>query len=197
QLESQENECQQQIHQHEEQLANLRSTFEEVTEVASKARVDVEASAGNVNAIQREHENLSRIVISLGARATQLQQEIESLARKREETEAAVERSRGELDESLKKLHDLSEIRVGLEAEVAKLSDGIEKIGPVNVLAIDEHTELEQRESFLRTQRDDLVQAIESLRGTIRKINLTSRELFRDAFNAINEYFTEIFTSLF
>jgi len=61
--------------------------------------------------------------------------------------------------------------RAALEAEVAKLSDGIEKIGPVNVLAIDEHTELEQRESFLRTQRDDLVQAIESLRGTIRKIN--------------------------
>jgi len=276
QLESQESECQEQIRQHEEQLTNLRETFEAVTEAASKARVDVEASAGNVNAIQREHENLSRIVISLGSRATQLQQEIESLAHKREETEAAVERSRGQLDESLKKLHELSEVRVGLEAEVAdlqvrveelearalasrelwntakdslfeserrrdrarsafdllreqialdlhagidaladveppsdeegraaleaevaKLSDGIEKIGPVNVLAIDEHTELEQRESFLRTQRDDLVQAIESLRGTIRKINLTSRELFRDAFNAINEYFTEIFTSLF
>jgi chromosome segregation protein len=41
------------------------------------------------------------------------------------------------------------------------------------------------------------VQAIESLRGTIRKINLTSRELFRDAFNACNIYFGEIFTSLF
>ncbi len=276
QLEQQETDCQEQIRQHEEELATLRSTFEAVTEAASKARVDVEASAGNVNAIQREHENLSRIVISLGARTTQLQQEIESLARKREETEAAVERSRGQLDASLTKLHELSEVRVGLEAEVAdlqvrveeletravasrdlwntakdslfeserrrdrarsafdllreqisldlhagidaladveppaddegraaleaevaKLSDGLEKIGPVNVLAIDEHTELEQRESFLRTQRDDLVQAIESLRGTIRKINLTSRELFRDAFNAINEYFTEIFISLF
>jgi chromosome segregation protein len=276
QLEQQETDCQEQIRQHEEQLANLRSTFEAVTEAASKARVDVEASAGNVNAIQREHENLSRIVISLGARARQLQQEIESLARKREETEAAVERSRGQLGETLTKLHELSEVRVALEAEVAdlqsrveeletravasrdlwntakdslfeserrldraksafdllreqialdlhagidalaeveppadedgraalesevaKLADQLEKIGPVNVLAIDEHMELEQRESFLRTQRDDLVQAIESLRGTIRKINLTSRELFRDAFNSINEYFTEIFTSLF
>ncbi len=276
QLEQQEAACQEEIRQHEEQLTNLRSTFEQVTEAASKARVDVEASAGNVNAIQREHENLSRIVISLGSRTTQLQQEIESLARKREETEAAVESSRGQLDDSLKRLHDLSEIRIGLEAdvadlqvrveelerravasrelwntakdslfeserrrdraksafdllreqialdlhagidalaeveppaddegraslevEVARLADQIEKIGPVNVLAIDEHLELEQRESFLRTQRDDLVQAIDSLRGTIRKINLTSRELFRDAFNAINEYFTEIFISLF
>ncbi len=276
QLEQQEAECQEQIRQHEEQLAMLRSTFEAVTEAASKARVDVEAAAGNVNAIQREHENLSRIVISLGARATSLLQEIESLARKRQETEAAVESSRSQLDESLRKLHDLSEVRVeieaevadlqvrvqeletravasreqwntakdslfeserrsdrataafdllreqisldlhagidalaeveppsddegraALEAEVAKLTDQIEKVGPVNVLAIDEHQELEGRESFLRTQRDDLVQAIESLRSTIRKINLTSRELFRDAFHAVNEYFTEIFISLF
>src|SRR5204862_2051351 len=81
--------------------------------------------------------------------------------------------------------------------EVNKLTESIERIGPVNVLAIDEHTELEQRESFLRTQRDDLVQGIESLRQTIRKINLTSRELFREAFNATNQFFTEIFISLF
>src|SRR5439155_2728651 len=87
--------------------------------------------------------------------------------------------------------------RASFEAEVTKLADQIEKIGPVNVLAIDEHQELEQRESFLRTQRDDLVQAIESLRQTIRKINLTSRELFREAFNAVNLSFTEIFTNLF
>jgi chromosome segregation protein len=87
--------------------------------------------------------------------------------------------------------------RTALESEVAKLSDQLEKIGPVNVLAIDEHQELETRESFLRTQRDDLVQSIEALRQTIRKINLTSRELFREAFNQVNESFTTIFTSLF
>jgi chromosome segregation protein len=244
--------------------------------VASKARVDVESATGNVNAVAREHENLSRIVISLGARATQLQQEIETLVRRQQETEVAVEKARGQLDESLTKLHELSEMRVALEAEVAdldarvqelgaravasrdqwntakdalfeserrvdraksafdllreqisldlhagidaladveppsdddargaletevaKVGDQLEKIGPVNVLAIEEHQELETRESFLRTQRDDLVQSIESLRQTIRKINLTSRELFRDAFNQVNGSFTEIFTSLF
>jgi chromosome segregation protein len=276
QLEEKEAALHEQIRVHEEELGTSRASFEEVTEVASKARVDVETAAGNVNSIQREHENLSRIVLSLGARATQLQQELESLARKRADTEVAVENARGQLDASLQKVHELSEARVtleaevadlavrvqeldaravvsreqwntakdalfeserrrdraasafdllreqialdlhagidalaeveppssddaraALEAEVAKVADQIEKIGPVNVLAIDEHQELEQRESFLRTQRDDLVQAIESLRQTIRKINVTSRELFRDAFNAVNESFGQIFTSLF
>ncbi len=276
QLQAREQELHEQIRSHEEQLSVARVAFEEITEVASKARVDVETAAGNVNAIQREHENLSRIVISLGSRATQLTQEIEQLSRRQQETEVAVENARGQLDQSLGKLHDLSEMRVALEAEVAdldakvqelesrainsreswntakdalfeserrvdraksafdllreqisldlhagidalaeveppaddesrasiesevaKLSDQIEKIGPVNVLAIEEHQELETRESFLRTQRDDLVQSIESLRQTIRKINLTSRELFRDAFTHVNQSFGEIFTNLF
>ena len=254
-LEQHEAETHELIRVHDEQLISSRAEFERVTEVASKARVDVEAASGNVNAIQREHENLSRIVVSLASRATQLQQEVEALLRKQHETEVAVENARGQLDSSLTKLHELSELRIALEAEVAdlearlrelewravssrelwntaknglfeserrldraksafellreqismdlhagidalaeveppadddaraaletevaKLSDQIEKMGPVNVLAIDEHSELEQRESFLRTQRDDLVQSIDSLRGTIRKINLTSRD---------------------
>jgi len=275
-LEQSETETQAQIRGFEEQLVVARSAFEEVTEIASRSRVDLEAASGNVNAIGREHENLSRIVVSLGSRATQLHQEIETLTHKQTDTSAAAESARGQLDESLTKLHELSEMRVALEAEVAdlevrvnelssravnsreqwntakdtlfesqrrldhaksafdllreqisldlhagidaladveppqsdqaraeletevnKLTDGIEKIGPVNVLAIDEHQELEGRESFLRTQRDDLVQAIESLRQTIRKINLTSRELFREAFTAVNTSFGEIFTNLF
>ncbi len=264
------------IRDHEQKLVSVRAEFERVTELASKARVDVEAATGHVNAAQREHENLSRIVISLGSRVTQVQQEIESLLRKKQETETAVENARGQLETSLTKLHELSELRVAIEAEVAdletklhelesravasrelwntakdalfeserrldraksafellreqisldlhagidaladieppandearaaleaevsRLTDQIEKIGPVNVLAIEEHQELEQRESFLRTQRDDLVQSIESLRNTIRKINMTSREMFREAFEGVNRSFGEIFSSLF
>jgi chromosome segregation protein len=98
QLESRERELHESIRVHEEELAVARTAFEEVTEVASKARVDVESAAGNVNAIQREHENLSRIVISLGSRVTQLQQEIEMLLRRQQETEVAVEDARGQLD---------------------------------------------------------------------------------------------------
>jgi chromosome segregation protein len=264
------------IRLHEEALVTSRAAFEQVTDVASKARVDLEAASGAVTAVQREHENLSRVVVSLGSRATQLQQEIASLTAKKGETEAASESARGDLERAIARLHELSEARIALEAEVAdlearvqqlearavasretwntakdalfeaerrrdratsqfdllreqialdlhagiealadteppaddaarfelesevnRLSDQLEKIGPVNVLAIEEHQELEQRESFLRTQRDDLVQAIESLRQTIRKINVTSRELFREAFEEVNKSFGEIFTSLF
>jgi chromosome segregation protein len=275
-LQQVEQETHETIRSSELELQTARESFEEITEVASKARVDVETAVGSVNSIQREHENLSRIVLSLSSRASQLRNEIDSLTGKQRDTEVAVETSRTQLELSLTTLHELSEQRVTVEADVAdlqirvdelsvraiaarerwnadrdalfeserrvdrarsgfdllreqvsldlhagidaladveppsddqtraqleldvaKLADQIEKIGPVNVLAIDEHRELEERETFLRTQRDDLVQAIESLRTTIRKINMTSRELFREAFTIINESFSQLFTSLF
>src|SRR5207247_10991937 len=101
-LEQSERDCQDQIRANEEKLAALRATFEEITEVASKARVDVETAAGNVNAIQREQENVSRVVVSLGARVTQLQREIESLLRRPQATNTAAQSARGALDRPLR-----------------------------------------------------------------------------------------------
>ncbi len=84
-----------------------------------------------------------------------------------------------------------------LEAEAAELAASIERMGPVNVLAFDEHKEMSERLTFLTTQRDDLDQSIAELQESIRKINATSSERFREAFAAINGNFSEMFTRLF
>jgi chromosome segregation protein len=275
-LEGRERQTHDEIRRSEDQLTTARAAFEQITDVASKARVDVEAATGNVTAVQREFDNLSRVVVSLASRRTQLQSDIDALSRKQQENAAAADDARIQLDQSSAKLQELAATRAALEtevadlerrvqelqsagaqsrqqwnaakdalfeaerrrdrarsafellreqialdlhagvdalaeveapsdddaraaldAEVAHLMERLEQVGPVNVLAIEESQELDRRESFLRTQRDDLVQAIESLRGTIRKINMTSRELFRDAFAGVNQSFGEIFASLF
>ena len=84
-----------------------------------------------------------------------------------------------------------------LEAAIADLKTKIEEIGPVNMMAIDEFGELEERHRFLTAQRDDLQQAMESLRETIRRINRSSRERFVEAFEAIRVSYQEIFKTLF
>jgi chromosome segregation protein len=84
-----------------------------------------------------------------------------------------------------------------LEAAIAELKARIEEIGPVNMMAIDEFGELEERHRFLTAQRDDLQQAMESLRETIRRINRSSRERFIEAFEAIRISYQEIFKTLF
>src|SRR5205823_6464682 len=59
---------------------------------------------------------------------TQLQQEVETLARKQRDTEAAVENARGQLDVSVTKLQELSELRVTVEAEVAGLAEKLREL---------------------------------------------------------------------
>lgn len=84
-----------------------------------------------------------------------------------------------------------------VEGEIRGIRERIDSIGPVNMTAIDEFTELEQRHAFLETQRQDLEQAMASLRDTIRRINSASRDQFSTAFEAIRTSYQEIFQVLF
>ncbi len=89
------------------------------------------------------------------------------------------------------------ETLAALQAEAAELAEAIERMGPVNVLAFEEHKEMSERLTFLSAQRDDLLRSVAELQENIRKINATSSQRFHDAFVAINENFKAMFTRLF
>ncbi|MCX5666588.1 MAG: chromosome segregation protein SMC [Candidatus Omnitrophica bacterium] len=84
-----------------------------------------------------------------------------------------------------------------LKAQVTELKDKLDKMGPVNLVAIDEHKELEERHSFLVHQQEDLVNAKDSLMKAIQKINKTTKELFLDTFQKIQVEFKTFFRLLF
>jgi len=73
----------------------------------------------------------------------------------------------------------------------------IDALGPVNVMAVEEFTRLEERYRFLTTQRQDLLDSIRSLKETIARINRKSRERFREAFEQVRGNFQETFRVLF
>lgn len=83
------------------------------------------------------------------------------------------------------------------EQAVAELKDKIEKIGPVNVDAIKEFDDLNMRQEFLSRQHTDLTASLENLSKAIQKINRTSRQRFRRAFDSVNEQFQMLFPKLF
>ena len=87
--------------------------------------------------------------------------------------------------------------REALETMVAELRTKIQSMGPVNLVAIEEHQELEERFAFLSQQNDDLVNARQQLLDLIRKINDTTTSLFTETFNQVNANFQELFKQLF
>jgi chromosome segregation protein len=84
-----------------------------------------------------------------------------------------------------------------IEALVRELDQRIGAMGPVNLDAIQEFEELEQRYAFLEKQQADLLSAKEELMGVITKINSTTRQLFAETFEKIRVNFQEMFTELF
>ena len=83
------------------------------------------------------------------------------------------------------------------EDVIADLRRKIERLGPVNMMAIEQFDELETRHTFLTTQRKDLLDSIAQTGEAIRRIDKTTRERFDDAFASINRNFEQTFTTLF
>ena len=83
------------------------------------------------------------------------------------------------------------------EDVIGELRAKIDRLGPVNLMAIDQFDELEQRYDFLTAQRKDLLDSIESTGAAIERIDATTRERFREAFTAVNEHLQVTFSTLF
>ncbi|MEN8264098.1 MAG: chromosome segregation protein SMC [Nitrospirota bacterium] len=82
------------------------------------------------------------------------------------------------------------------EEKLPRLKERLQAIGPVSLGTLDEYEELKERFAFLTKQRDDLLQSIDALEDTIRKINRTTKKRLEDAFEALNEKFKEVFKIL-
>jgi chromosome segregation protein len=84
-----------------------------------------------------------------------------------------------------------------IEAEIDELMDKIRRLGNVNLDAIDEQTELEERSSFLGSQRDDLRSSKGQLEELIEQLNIQCRERFAETFEAVRGNFNDMFRKLF
>jgi chromosome segregation protein len=118
-----------------------------------------------------------------------------------EKFQTSVEKGYGELDPEsipteLVREEDVVQIEQ-VEELLAERQQKLDKIGPVNFVALDEYDEKKTRLEFLEQQRDDLLKSREDLLQAIEKINRTARQLFRETFEQVRANFQEIFATLF
>ena len=83
------------------------------------------------------------------------------------------------------------------ETAYREMRTRLDNMGPVNMMALEEFKETEQRHQFLSTQRTDLLDSIENTMATIKEIDEFSRQKFQEAFERINENFQFTFRKLF
>lgn len=80
---------------------------------------------------------------------------------------------------------------------VQKAKDRLERIGPINPMAMEAYDEIKLRHTFITEQKEDLVKAKNSLVETIKEIDQVAKETFLNAFGKIKENFIKVFRSLF
>lgn len=167
------------------ELAGLKDRFEE-------SRQNIENREAEIRQL-RARTNQAREELSTGQlQSRELALETEHLR------QAFMDRYRLDLeDAAVADRFDAEFDRLTAEKRRQFLNRRIEEIGEVNLTAIDEFRELEERYLFLTTQQQDLQSSLEGLQAAISKINRTTRKRFREAFDQINARFRETFPQLF
>jgi len=83
------------------------------------------------------------------------------------------------------------------EQEVGRISERIQKLGSINLAAIDEYEQASERKGYLDQQYQDLTEALATLQSAIRRIDRETRERFRDTFDAVSNGLQRLFPRLF
>ena len=97
----------------------------------------------------------------------------------------------------LAKMTDTTAQADWLQAEAQRLSRAVERLGSVNLAALEELEESQQRKDFLDAQQADLQEAMDTLEEAIRNIDRETRQLLQETFELVNGHFGELFPRLF
>jgi len=194
-------------------------TLEELEATREDAEADLEAlfgrrdeAASSLSELDRLLEEAGGAADELEARTRTLRRTAESKGEERHKLELVVaqgqavrnrvhERLELEWGRGLEELRREAEPVDGdvdmLRAELNQLVADLDRLGPINMLAVEEYEEEKERLDFLESQRDDLVEARNDLDTAIRQINRTAKQLFRDTFEKVQANFDRTFATLF
>ena len=98
-----------------------------------------------------------------------------------------------ELQKNLDSAAELEEWSKRLES----LNSRIERLGPINLAAIEEYKEQAERKQYLDAQHEDLISALDTLESAIRKIDKETKDRFKETFEQVNNRLVERFPKLF
>ncbi len=207
-----------------ERLAGLQRSQDRLGETARSAMERVERLAGELEQLVARRAELDENMAREREGAEQAAAERAALEIRHEETRTAWEKAqrggremeaellaiRRRADEAGEKLRaaelHMERARADLEHaeqavferfEIKELRTKLDRIGPVNPAAEQEFVEASERQEFLSTQKADLEAAMADLEAAIRRMDKTSRDLFAEMYEAVNERFQAIFPRMF
>jgi chromosome segregation protein len=181
-----------------DRLADRRAAAQELEEAVRAAEVDAREAQMAVDHVEGQLEESRTELDQVNEELHRVEIELTEAHGRRQ---GMVQRIEGEWHKPigvlLEEADDVGGETDELRAEAEQLQEDLERIGPVNLLAVEEHADELKRLDFLTSQRDDLVSARDSLVQALKEIEATARDMFLETFTAVREHFHSVFQTLF
>jgi chromosome segregation protein len=191
----------------ENKASNLEASITEVTRKIASAedereneQNELEAATAHLKLARETADLMSTELAELNKKSAEARNERAALEIRQTEVVTRLknlnEKCQSELNLSLVELVENETVESDFDLESARqavedLRQKLENFGAINMLALEELAEIEERLTFLTAQRQDIIDSIAAAEEALREIKDRSREKFREAFRAINENFRE------
>ncbi len=203
QLESRREELTRQLAEGEAPLQALGETLEtalqqrvHVEQELSQAREALEGAEGRMRSLDQNRVDAEASVEEARARLEDVRMAAQELKVRRETLLEQFKATQFDLEAIYQEMVPDAEI-ASWEQTLLELTQKIERLGQVNLAAIDEFKEQSERKEYLDRQFKDLTEALETLESAIRKIDRETRSRFQDTFDRVNAGLKERFPRLF
>jgi len=151
----------------------------------------ITAQEGQLNQKRREKEHAEALLSGIKDKLSTMKVQVAGMSER-----LAIE-FKVVLDEILDQPRKGAQSIEELTADSEKMKKRLENMGEINPTAIEAYTEMKVRNDFIVEQRDDLVNAKESLLSTIEEVENTANAKFNETFNMVRENFVQVFKALF
>jgi chromosome segregation protein len=203
QFQAREQEIREQLEQRRAPLEQNKALLEgqlqqrvHVEQELASARRQVEEVDNELRALDQDRMRIEQVVDAARSEVTEAEMALREVRVRREGVAEQLEQTEFQLDALLEGLDDSASIELW-EEKLEKVRRRIDRLGPINLAAIDEFKEQSERKEYLDSQLADLTDALETLEAAIRKIDRETRSRFRETYENVNAGFQRLFPKLF
>ncbi len=179
-----------------EELETLLQQRLEVEKELAQAKSRVDDNEQAIRKLEKQRNGLQEQLNSLRESLMQVRLQSEGASVKRDALVEQLSEANYELDTVLANLPDELD-EESCEQALEKLANRVQRLGPINLAAIDEYQQQSERKVYLDRQNEDLEKALATLQNAIRKIDKETRTRFKETFDKINAGLQSLFPRVF
>jgi chromosome segregation protein len=189
-------ECESPITALNRELEQLLDRRLQVEKELSAARAGLEGIEHQLRELESSRGGTDQRVAEVRAELEQARMRWQELKVRRQTLEEQVIQGGFEVQPLLEELPETA-AEAEWEQSLEQVNNRIQRLGPINLAAIDEYKVQSERKTYLDSQHADLTEALETLENAIRRIDRETRTRFRETFDKVNDGLKQMFPRLF